>query len=121
MKIDWNKIKNESFLALEKFLFWLQKNDYFQGYRSDSAFAMHLFELLELNPVCYCDLEKFFDDNNLIITYKYLGGWYWIYIEQSADWKGYLYSNVSGIKTRDEAKQQAIYKAFEILEKELNK
>lgn len=73
--------------------------------------------------LCYCDFEKFFDDNeiridiifnqfnNFVVTISY-------YTKQIAE---YVYVGFPpGCKNRQEAKEQAVYKAFEILENQLN-
>ena len=71
----------------------------------------------DLNLLCYCDLEKFFDDNGLEIE---------IYRN---DFNNSWTFRITGQKfvimppeySRQQAKEQAIYKAFEILEEKLNK
>jgi hypothetical protein len=118
MNIDWNKIKKEypkgydlflkSGIAIENCDNELQKAEY-------NKFG-HIEEL------CYCDIEKFFDDNGVIIIINKLVGWNkgWSYNVRMINKSNFhlkTYAKCNYIKTRDEAKEQAIYKAFEILEK----
>ena len=74
----------------------------------------------DYNNICYCDLEKFFDDNGIIIEITY-----WV---EENDFTWSIYRNQFMIednidlnhnKTRDEAKLQAVKKAFEIKENQL--
>ena len=60
---------------------------------------------------CYCDIENFFDNNGIIIqTGNSLeDDWWYCFSTHYAE-------NGEGYKTRDEAKEQAILKAFEILQ-----
>jgi hypothetical protein len=100
--INWNKIKNENYSALEKFLFWLQKNN---KIKLDSAYILgYVFnEFMYQKNICYCDLELFFWENYNIKLYDM------IYEKISKN------NNISYRKYKD-IKIHIIYKAFEIIQ-----
>jgi hypothetical protein len=112
MNIDFNLIQKKYPKGYSKFIDFLRYNncimycDYTIRYKDVSIGFLFIYALL----------EKFFDDNGIMININYLGGWFWYKLEPLADWKGILDWNKEGIKTRDGAKEQAIYKAFEIME-----
>ena len=108
MNIDWKKIEKECPKSYEKILVYLNNipGDYI---------------------ICYCDLEKFFDENGIIININknyickpdnvdfeyYKNSWnYNIIIQDKIP-----YYQHTILHSRDEAKLEAVYKAFEIMEK----
>ncbi len=116
----WEEIKINYPNAYKKFIIDFYKLEY---YLTDS------FDLNE-SHFCYCDIEKWFDANGIIIiidndlTYQQNTGkvklYGWIYriivIEQEINNE---IRNWYEIKTRPKAKLQAIPKAFEIMENQL--
>lgn len=107
--IDWNRAEKEYPKSYEKFLDYLRN-----GWR------LHYKGLPLLNYVCFCDFEKFFDDDNdIIIRYKYYERTgmhsYIIYVKKYAK----IIENDECYTNYEYCKTQAIYKAFEILEKQL--
>jgi hypothetical protein len=105
MDIDWGFIKVKYKKSYKIFLKFLKKEKPSFGFltlQNDiSAF------------VCYCNLEAFFDDNKIRI---YILPWLegksqkkcWIKIEE--------YWESEKINSRQEAKEKAILKSFEIME-----
>jgi hypothetical protein len=120
MNIDWNKIKKEYPKSFDKCIEYLNKK-----YGGDNFYQVIFIKEKEIyfqvegsDPIylCYCDIEKFFDDIGIIINIAhnllYLRYDYIIYSLSSK------LDTISGNENfRQEAKEQAIYKAFEILEK----
>ena len=114
MYIDWNKINTNYENSVKEFLIWLSK-------KYSNKFLLEMNCIPNENTICYCDLEKFFDDNGIIISILYrnvisnnIDKWYFkMYDDYGND-------TSEGCKTRSEAKEQAIYKAFKILEERLN-
>lgn len=104
--VNWQEIKEEYPNGCEKLNIWLSSN--FRGYA--------------VKYTCYCDLEKFFDDNGIIINYGKgnnnfkFSWWYNIRVNNQE----LEHIETDEYNSRQEAKQQAIYKAFEILEEKLN-
>lgn len=106
MNIDWQEIKKKYPNIKEKF------DMYFDYEKLDCDY-------------CYCDIEKFFDDNEIIILPLYYlsrnphdESWY-------DDWgfeiitKNGIKIRIMNLKSRNESKLEAVKKAFEILEKKL--
>jgi hypothetical protein len=119
--IDWKEIKEKYSNALEKYCKYFNiyyYEDFDTCFYEESEFKHNDGSCLIL-PVrkCYCDIEKFFDDNGVIITIDsaYMKQ-YWFVIE--TDQKIYNHE-VDCYSSRQEAKEQAIKKAFEILEEQL--
>ena len=114
MTIDLKEIKNKYPKGFEKLLFYHFDKDYPDEINQESKKYM-------IDTICYCDIEKFFDDNGIIISILYrnvisnnIDKWYFkMYDDYGND-------TSEGCKTRSEAKEQAIYKAFKILEERLN-
>lgn len=112
MNIDWNKIKNEYPESYNKYKDWIQG-------------GMHYLTEKEITQgTCYCDLEKFFDDNEIKICITYCEYCHTT-TDQLKEWgykihetRSYYYEEI--YCTRKEAKEAAIYKAFEIMEDKLN-
>ncbi len=105
MNIDWNLIKNKYPKAYKKITF---------NFKLQNKGAKPKFYLE--NDFCYCDLEKFFDDNGIFITIPlYVTKFCYLIFFKGI--KGF--QAISGELPRDEAKEQAIYKACEVLEKAL--
>ncbi len=96
MNIDWKLIKEK----------------YQKSYKDCIQFAISSDDEFHFN--CFCDFEKFFDDNRVFIEIIYKQN----YEHDIVDWEFAICNNViiCGFKSRQEAKEQAIYKAFEILE-----
>lgn len=77
-----------------------------------------------LRDVCYCDFEKFFDEDQGIIIIICLHDEYeaFVYTIYSKKESKIIFESDFDLnwKMREEAKEQAIYKAFKILEKKLS-
>jgi hypothetical protein len=119
LNIDWDKIKNECPKAYKLFLKYKGLLDINVLLKKRSLKHMTEVKLINCNS-CFCDIVDFFDEHDIIIELHYLGGWYFWHCNKAADWKGYYAKSEKGQK-RNEARLQAIYKAFEILEKAKNK
>jgi hypothetical protein len=118
MNIDWNLIKRKYPKAYEKFL---KTDKYNYG-----------FGFFIPKDICFCDIEKFFDSLGIITEIVYCSKTFqniyddpcWYYIIQKKDmitneFKGFVEIIEKYYFTRQEAKEQAILKAFEILENKL--
>ena len=116
MKLNWSLIKEKYPKAINRLMGYIHNRN--QDYKN--KVIMSFIEL------CYCDLEKFFDNNNIEIFIKKLyktnhkktwlkeGNYrYWILI------KSEIITSQACYASRNESKEQSVYKAFEILEKEL--
>jgi hypothetical protein len=112
MKIDWNKIKQKYPKSYFKFL------NYGDGKIEEFEIHNNSFSKYGL-PLCYCDLEKFFDDNGIkIFILPYFAS---ISNEELQRYQILIIDkkyarNFDCYNLRIEAKAPAIYKAFEILE-----
>lgn len=109
MNIDWKSIKEKYPLAYERYEYWIV----------EESTCLNEYES------CYCDIESFFDQNGIEIFIEQ-------YIDDD-DHKFYhfqiLFNNVLQFSwankqyfrtnSREEAKEAAIYKAFEILNEKL--
>jgi hypothetical protein len=114
MNINWKAIQKKYPKTFGKFLSFLEKEKKINGYRPFMVAV--LYQVMENNLVCFCDLEKFFDDNEIRIFilpyYANIGSheeYQYIIITQKV-FKSILHG------TRGRAKEQAIDKAFEVLE-----
>lgn len=110
MNIDWNEIKDKY-------------PEFFEKFKKFITGTFGITKIIE--EVCYCDIERFFDDNGIHLNINCLFEFGQINYEYSILFKkGNLYQNDYSItytcNTRDEAKKQAIEKSFEILEDKLN-
>lgn len=111
MQIDWNKIKKEYPKSYNKFmndnnltLYNMGNNEFYPFGENDE-------------DICYCDLEKFFDDNGIINEINYWHKDCYNFTITNYKTNRILYEEQVGkIQSRQEAKLQAIYKAFEIME-----
>jgi hypothetical protein len=131
--INWNEIKEKYPKGYEKFKyscyptdlkdseFWIDNDRddnpiiYYDGKEERSYIQLPLY-------LYYGLLEKFFDDNGIIIDIYYKFNFhfsYTIYYKNSMVFKSYFEDKTT--YKRNEAKPAAIFKAFEILEKELIK
>lgn len=116
MAIDWKMIKGKYPKAEKKFC-----DD--TGYKLEDTGNNEYYYFKENGEdCCYCDIEKFFDDNGITINYCKTAGNY-----NRMSWKIMMNKcliryNDDGnhLITRDKAKEYAIPKAYETLEKELN-
>lgn len=104
MNIDFNLIREKYTKGYKGFVEYYKKNN------------------PDCTEVCYCDIEKFFDDNGVIIdvfSCFSLQGYKSIKYEIKNKKLELLY-NMTYVNDLDklQAKIQAIYKAFEIMEKE---
>ena len=114
MIIEFTDIKKNYPKTFEKFK---------RGTFEEHIFLDNLYLLIEddnknKSVVCYCDVERFFDYNGIeiyVIVWRYKKE-YRYFIETEG---GEIESIV--FKTRQEAKEKAILKAFEILEKRVDK
>jgi hypothetical protein len=103
MNIDFDIIKRKCPKSYDKFL-----TDIAKVYNKKFTF-------------CYCDLERFFDENGIIIEIGIIQEYKTFY----SDLYNHKFENIySGWcdkiwLSRDEAKEQAIYKAFGIMEASL--
>jgi hypothetical protein len=98
MNIDWIRINDNYIRAYEKFY-----ND--------------IIRKGKLGDICYCDLERFFDDNGIIIFINF-----YYYKNKFKFWIKYNINDMvesSEFDVRLNAKLEAVKKAFEILEKQL--
>lgn len=132
MNIDFDLIKQKYPKAFDKFINYLIeiKNLHGNLYFIENI----IYNLLnDKNFICYCDLEKFFDNNNIIIeicldirvlfsnekkwfvNFFFINKLFQIEIIQLNNSETDFYFN-----TRDEAKEQSVLKAFEILKEQLN-
>ncbi len=121
MNIDWKLIKEKYPKSYEKFIDCI----FFKPFKiakiqSDLDYLIIKDNLIILGAYkisfCFCDLEKFFDEQGIIILYKHRIGHFQIEIRNkniSLLWCSPL------TETRQEAQEQAIYKAFEIMENKL--
>jgi hypothetical protein len=115
--IDYDKIKRKRPQAFDLFL----KNNPEIRFEDNAFWDYHNNIIFP----CYCDFEQFFDEQKIIILYliwqDYKGAFKFYKID-IIDKDDLTYLNAIKTKTFEikEAKEQAIYKAFEILEKKLN-
>ena len=120
MNIDFNLIKQKYPKSLKLFIAFLIKNKNLKG--DNNFIEICVFKMLLKNQICYCDLERFFDDNGIIIDIIYDSDennfWYTIHRNQFNIFDSH--HDIHEHYPRKEAKQQSIYKAFEILEKKLS-
>lgn len=113
---DWDKIKKECPISLKLFIDYLIKIKKLEG---EICFIECLIlELLNKNDnfICYCNLEKFFDDHGILIIIDIDN-----YVNLQNKNKKCWYFKINGFQktsfnSRQEAKEKAIYKAFEIME-----
>ena len=115
MNINWEEIKERYPNSYKMLGIWII------SYKFKS---IGWAEPKDYEQLCYCDLEKFFDDNGIIIeilaNFDYMEGFNrfsWSITGKNINREN-TYSKID-YETRNEAKEQAIYKAFEILEKRL--
>ena len=119
MNIDWNKIKNEYPESWYDFLEYIYRKK--QGIDDNFSLSINFIKNIDIRILylCYCDIEKYFDDNEININiYFSHNRWINTNIESFAEIKnerGNIIWITETYKTRREAKEQAIYKAFEIL------
>lgn len=112
MNINWQEIKEKYLNGYKQFCM-----HYYGWDNGTYESCNHLInDYYEFNP-CYCDLEKFFDDNGIIINYEKMNddfeySWYYNIRVNNEEFE----EEPEEFENRQKAKQQAIYKAFEILE-----
>lgn len=121
--IDWNKIKEKWPKSYNKIIkdLCLTYDDF-----TNKLYFSTLYELYEYKHwICFCDLVDFFDSWGIIIYITYfnndtIGNFFCMYDYRicNAETAENYYSS-EGIINRNDAKIQAVYKAFEILEKQL--
>lgn len=113
MNIDWKMIKEKYTNALKIYITYLIKNKNLQG--NNNFVEVCVFKMLLENKYCYCDLEKFFDDNGIELDEIYMKMKKFL-INKNEILSGHVLSNYRNLNIiKLEAKQQAILKAFEIL------
>jgi hypothetical protein len=107
MNINWQEIKEKYPKAINILMEWIHKRN--QDYTNKV--------IINFKELCYCDLEKFFKDNDIEINIMklYIDGEYVINIFTCDG----INNDFRKYKKDDKAKEQAIYKAFEILEQQL--
>jgi hypothetical protein len=93
MNIDFDTIKRKYTKSYDKFI-----KDIAKVYNKKFTF-------------CYCDIEEFFDENNIHIVSDWTNGMYFCEIK----YPGTCYYG-NDYDTRPESQSEAIYKAFEIME-----
>lgn len=124
MEINLKEIRDKYPESEKLFWKWLYKNR--TGYEAKDEDILYIKR--DVKDICYCDLEKFFDDNGIIIEIRLISGFWYGFIENQNK-QNYI-SKIDNIKTnqidctrsynsRQEAKRQAILKAFEILNNQL--
>jgi hypothetical protein len=108
MNIDWEKIENKYLKGFEKLLFYYFDKDYPDEIDQESKKYM-------IDTIYYCDFEKFFEDNGIDLLELYIN-------QKDIITKQHIWENrdIDKNRIKQEAKEQAIYKAFEILEERLN-
>jgi hypothetical protein len=115
MDINWDLIKQKCPKGFKKLLLY---------------FSLPDFAIEKINfEICYCDLEKFFEENEIIIQITKIKSnpssllnsknhFYVLYdfliLSNNVLYSGKLL-NIK-VLTNDEAKERAIYKSFEIME-----
>lgn len=117
MQIDWNKIKKECPESYNKYLNFIFNKNIIKYILNDEDLEKNIEDLIEES--CYCDLEKFFDDNMVIIVIEFDYNNFEYRIDNFNNEP--YYKPVNSSKSRQEAKEQAIYKAFEIMEQKRRK
>ncbi len=109
----WEEIKEKYPKAFEKFLEY--EKYVYDGH--NFSYDMRFFASSSIVYVCYCDVEKWFDDIGIIIeiviyekgfNFRIYNNDYKLWIIK--DWRVY---------TRQKAKLEAVKKAFEIKENQL--
>jgi hypothetical protein len=125
MNIDWKKIKEKypkGYFEFIKILFyWIELKNINEIDLDDEYgqfIEIHSGTIIPFEEICYCDLEKFFDDNGVIIDIGYCYEPEPIYFYVDIYFKNnYKYASYDILyRTRTEAKEKAIPIAFEILE-----
>jgi len=114
-EINWQEIKTNFPKAYEEFI----TSGYFVERKGiHTGNIVNIIHSGNGRFVCYCDLEKFFDEQGIIIIIHY---------NRCKFWNSYYYNNTVEIDdidnayyTRPEAQKQAIIKAFEIDEAKEN-
>jgi hypothetical protein len=117
MNIGWKEIKEKYPKAWGIFKKIL--DDKLMGLKYDNDDDLIKRRIPHFIKLCYCDLEKFFDNNGIMIL---IGHYLTYYVEiKRIEKYGFLtIYNGGSYNSRQEAKEQAINKAFEILEGKLN-
>jgi len=98
MNIDWDKIKKECPKGYKKFI--------------NTKHILLKISCWDLKVLCYCDIEKFFDINIGINKLNFEFG--------SLQRRFMNPGDEDAINIKETLREQAIYEAFEILEKDLN-
>ena len=119
MNINWKEIKEKYPKGYEKLVKHLEKfySDFYGEYRKISIDeTLHIESSCDhdYRDICYCDLEKFFDEHGIIINVFYDNNYFEKYIKIDVNNYRKIYRNV--LDNRNEAKLKAVKKAFEILE-----
>ena len=120
MNIDWNEIKEKypnKFNLLTHYLLVkiIPADRIIINSENELVYTLYYPEFDF--PICYCNIEKFFKDNDIEINIMklYIDGEYVINIFTCDG----INNDFRKYKKDDKAKEQAIYKAFEILEQQL--
>lgn len=118
MNIDWDLIKEKYQKGYENYLQYIFEKNKIINIMWDEDLYENIEDLIKKS--CYCDLEKFFDDNGIIIEINYWHINCFNFDITNSKTNKILYEQQLGeIKTRQKAKEQVIYKAFEILEEKI--
>jgi hypothetical protein len=113
MNINIEKIKNECPNAYYKFLNDCDYQEYNYYDELRIAYNHYYDDDGEHIDICYCDYEKFFNSFKIRLTIIYYmkGKWLWrVYDDRD------FFIEDDKLYELDEAKEAAIYKAFQILE-----
>jgi len=123
MKINWKEIKEKYPKTYNLFLMYFHLKEYITGRTPKKDFLWsHTVKKITVffEDVCYCDLEKFFRNNMIIITYHYSingnGFKCFIYNRQN----NYEFYSTNIYIDKEDSENEAIKNAFEIKEEELN-
>lgn len=110
MNIDWQKIEEKYPMSYHKFI--KQYDEIYDNGLLKVVKTINAEENIN-DDVCFCDFEKFFDENGIIIeiiNWKYKKE-YMFYINfPDGSFESGKYNS------RQETKIEAVYKAFEIME-----
>jgi len=122
MNINWKDIKEK---YINSYILFLKHRVWFIEWHNDFTGKLELHKIINFSTrehirVCYCDLEKFFRNNMIIITYHYSingnGFKCFIYNRQN----NYEFYSTNIYIDKEDSENEAILKAFEIKEEELN-
>ncbi|MFA5297276.1 MAG: hypothetical protein WC389_03610 [Lutibacter sp.] len=121
----WQEIKEQHpkgyFQFLKKVCFFELKNINEVEISDNGRFCINIYngENVEIKDICYCDIEKFFDEQGIIFVIDIVGNsWHIKDYVNNYDRFSQKIKDVSMTfyKSRNEAQLEAAKKAFEIME-----